>query len=402
MWNRKNIISFLLTFLIPFYLIRFKLIIPTTLYEIFVVLIFLVILFIKPQEIISLFKGLNKYIMVGVFLFLIGSVLGVIISPDKVVALGQLKGFIAIPILAAISLAVMSKENFKPAKLGLYLIASLIAIEAIIEWLLGFRTLDNRIVGIYRLDMSASPNYLALFMTPIAALLMHDIASNKLKDNWQVIRIISLVFMAIAIYMTKSRAAVAVLLVFFLYELYCYCRKIFNSKLINILTLMIVVLAIFVSAQVALPNLSASSNDGRISSSNNIRYEIWQVTLKEIIPKHWFVGVGLGNFQKVFSKTTLHRVNFDEYISPLAVTPHDLFLSTWVDVGLIGLIGLIAILYGAIISMKNNKYWLIGLLSIIALGLVDTTVYKNDLGALFWIVIFVGSYHPIKLRDIKK
>lgn len=400
--SKKQIASFLLTFLIPFYLIRFRLGAPTTILELSAIILFISVLFLKSKKIILALKSTNRLVLIGTLLIIIGGVIGVLISPDKTVALGELKGFIIIPIIAGVTILALGPKNEKFVKMGLYLSSVLISIEAIIEWLFNIKTYDGRVLGIYRIDANASPNYLALFVTPIAVMLLHDLFNMKNNNNYRILRLSAFIAMAVAICMTKSRAAIAVLIVFLLYELYCYLSDRFNKNLINSLSLIIMIVTILISAKVALPNLSANDQDGRVSSSNNIRYEIWSVTTKEIIPQNWLLGVGLGNFQNTFKSTTLHRVNFDEYISPLAVTPHDVFLSTWVDLGLIGLIGFLLVLSGTINSKRQNKLWLIALISILLLGLFDTTVYKNDLGFFFWIAIFAGTFwdgHPLKGKN---
>ena len=288
---------------------------------------------------------------------------------------------------------------------------ALIGAHAVYERLAGLVTPDGRVLGIYQLDKDASPNYLALFLAPIAVMgiakLVLSIKNQVLSRNKQLLTTCYLLlttFVIFGVLASGSRSGIGVvgllgslLLVNLIYR---------NTILKKILTWLIILGAILAFISYGLPDLSASDQAGRVSSSNNIRYEIWKTTVTEIVPKYWLTGVGLGNYQNVFGKITSHRVNYDEYITPRALTAHNLLLATWMNVGLIGLVGLIIIFYSIFRSWYSNKnnpdiltsYFLL-LTAIFLLGIVDTPIFKNDLGALFWIAVLSNQIIEAKNNE---
>jgi hypothetical protein len=68
------------------------------------------------------------------------------------------------------------------------------------------------------------------------------------------------------------------------------------------------------------------------------------------------------------------------------------------NLGLVGLIGFLLVLYGAFQELPLSSGWSISLISILGLGLVDTPIYKNDLSTYFWIVVIAGSYFYHRTR----
>jgi O-antigen ligase len=74
--------------------------------------------------------------------------------------------------------------------------------------------------------------------------------------------------------------------------------------------------------------------------------------------------------------------------------PHSVYLAFWVETGLVGLIGFLWLViswFKKILQAENDgmKVVLFGIMAYFLLhGLVDTTYFKNDLAAVFWLVIF--------------
>ena len=82
--------------------------------------------------------------------------------------------------------------------------------------------------------------------------------------------------------------------------------------------------------------------------------------------------------------------------------PHNIFLNWWVELGILGLVGLFSIV-GLYIKkttslLSTNKKTVIALLgvlvAIIIYGIVDVIYFKNDLAVLFW--LFLGLTVVIK------
>jgi len=134
--------------------------------------------------------------------------------------------------------------------------------------------------------------------------------------------------------------------------------------------------------------------NSRVEQSDNIRKEIWTTSL-DIGLQHKWLGVGLGNFQNYFSEYTKTRINYPEYITPNAVTPHNIFLNIWLQTGLLGLLGLLCILaifflrclQGVKKEAVINLVLMSSMIAIIGQGLVDSSIWKNDLILMFWFLV---------------
>jgi len=277
--------------------------------------------------------------------------------------------------------------------------------HVIMQKISGQTTPDNRVLGIFVYDVSASPNFLALYLAPLVVLTFgYEIIDlkNSLKKNnyfWRVIFYnVAFISMFLALYFSASRAGIGAALIgivtFLIIKNWLWIKE---RKIIVILLYCSIVLLFFLGWQMIKPNWQLSSEEGgRITSSNNIRWEIWTTTVRDIIPTggHWLAGVGLGNYQNYFTMLTKDRVNYPEWISPWALTPHNLFLNIWVNLGLLGLVAFVWIL---VLFFQNTtklpqsglNYLLISvMIAIIVQGSLDSPLWKNDLFLLFW--IFLG------------
>ena len=95
--------------------------------------------------------------------------------------------------------------------------------------------------------------------------------------------------------------------------------------------------------------------------------------------------------------------------------PHNIFLNFWTELGLAGMVLFIWIIgkYLAISirnlkleirnsKFKENKYLVIGLMCsmvvVIIHGIVDVPYFKNDLAAMFWLLIAMMGFVNLELR----
>ena len=417
----------LIIFLLPSYLVRFSVFqIPTTLLEILIYLgaittalkfsIFNFQFSNKSQ--FSIFK--QKQILIPIILFLLAGIISIFVSPDKREALGLFKAYILDPVLLSfvILINLNKKREILNPKLqiinkfqtpnskqkleignwkleillkSLILSGLVIALHAIWQKITGSVTTDGRVVGVF----GYSPNYLALYLAPILVLLIAYSLWFMARKN--LITLLPYILMTLiiiyALFLTGSRAAIgAVVIGVISYYVISYWDWI-RAKKINILFFsFLVLLFLGLSWQIVKPNWNATPDSGRLSSSNNIRWEIWKTTAKDILPQKWLLGVGLGNYQDYFTELTKDRVNFPEWIAPRALTPHNLFLNIWVNMGLLGLIAFICLLYLFFKFISNKRYALSNMLFAVMIttlvqGMVDTPYWKNDLAALFWILL---------------
>jgi O-antigen ligase len=105
---------------------------------------------------------------------------------------------------------------------------------------------------------------------------------------------------------------------------------------------------------------------------------------------HPIFGAGISGYQTVMAHYRTRNLHPEPYA-------HNIFLTTWSEVGLIGMIAFALILFGlmwrawrSIDSARDTRPLLWGLfaawLVFVVHGLVDSPYWKNDLSLEFWIL----------------
>ncbi|KKR05391.1 MAG: exopolysaccharide biosynthesis family protein [Candidatus Peregrinibacteria bacterium GW2011_GWC2_39_14] len=354
-----------------------------------------------------------------VFAFFIVNVVAVFIVPAEArnQALGILKGWIFAPIVYFFVVKGFIKNladarRLLDAYLGSAVVLSVIGIYQYMHGIL----IDNRVTGLF-----ASANYLAFFIAPAfvyAAILA-----------WQNIRVIEMpwwkkVFIKLfrkevdetntafffaylgcalitgfALTATNSYGAfIGVIFAAILYSIYHYCFSPWRQNLHSSVQ-KIVIFAVLLVAFLGLivPKLDAwkfntlfTFKDG---TSSAIRLETWQVA-GDLIVKNPVMGIGLGQFQNEYSAHAEEILGRAPVRSEM-LHPHNVFMTTWLYTGIIGLFIFLAILFQVFMLLKNKnsdvrKRLIVVLaammLVIVMHGFVDTPFWKNDLAMQFWLI----------------
>ncbi len=389
----SNLIA-LIFLLLPTYLIRFTPFgIPTTVLEILIYIVLLVGLWRAYR---SGFKKIPLKIWLPIGLLIIALVISTIVSPDKRTAMGEFKGFFIDPMLVGwLIFQFIKKENLTKIFWALILAGAFVAGHTIVKRFLGIIEPGGRVVGIF----GYSPNYTSLFLAPIVVLLACLLLSMRCDYRlllirnkylrWSVVCGL-LAILLLAIFFSGSRggflAIIAGLGIFAVANYWGWIKERISAKIIIAI---LIIAGIYTAWTVFRPNFSASPEAGRVASSNNVRWQIWQESIK-LGFKHPILGVGLGNFQPAFGKFTQNIANFPEFITPLALTPHNNFFMFWLSTGLLGLaafIWLIVAFYFQALKNSAKVYAPIILAcmsAILLYGLIETSIWKNDLSIIFW------------------
>jgi O-antigen ligase len=374
----KKLLQFLvfLTILsLPFYIFRFKIgPIPSTFLEILVYLTFLV----------ALVGGFLKNIRsrAAVFfggLFVLAGLIGILVDSDKMRALGLWKAYFLDGYLFFLVILSLKRDALKKIVGFLFGCGTLTAVIALIAFLMGLKTNDGRLLDLDHL----SPNYLAMFLSPILVIGLIKIKEKIVAKQsfwwWGAGCLIIL----LALYLTGSRGAIVAVGAGLLVLLYNLMSKPKYKKIGRWITLLLAVVFLAGTVWFFRPDFT---DHARKATSSNIRYYIW-VTSFEMIQKNPIWGVGLSNYQDYFKNLTYNRVNYPEYIAPEALTAHNFYLQLYLTIGVIGLVVFLVLIISSYFWQIKDLAASAAFIAILAYGLVDTPFFRNDLSLLFWLLL---------------
>lgn len=373
---------------LPAYLLRFSIAgIPTTALEIAIYLLASSYWLLVAKSLVKWRLPERKWLW-PIGLFVVGALIGLFISPEKRIALGQFKGLIFDPIIfGLVAYSALRSKLVKADNIVYSLIAGGLWVAAAALFLPGDE--EGRALSIFAYEVSPSANYLALFIVPILALAISSLKYVKLIIVTELIGGIGvLLFLFLGLVNAQSRGGLLGLGLAIFYLLY----KKFTQPIRKKIAVLIAIAGLATAAYFSRPDLSANPDSGRIATSNNIRYEIWR-TSAEILTqnsRNFVFGVGLGNYQRYFTELTKGRVNYPEFIAPKALTPHNVFLAMWMSGGLVMLIAFVWLLVVAF-RQKDALPAQAALVALIGHGLVDTPYFKNDLSVLFWVLVVLAT-----------
>lgn len=129
-------------------------------------------------------------------------------------------------------------------------------------------------------------------------------------------------------------------------------------------------------------------------SSSLVRTQIWRTAI-EVGREHPFLGIGPGTFEQAY-RETVPKLYFPP-LEWLVAKPHNLYLNVWVEVGVLGLIGTLGFFVAFLKRIFSKRTPAVrarvygaAIIAVLAHGLVDTPVFKNDLAVLTVLLIALG------------
>ncbi|MBX4187569.1 MAG: O-antigen ligase family protein [Candidatus Doudnabacteria bacterium] len=372
----------IILFLLPVYLLRFKILnIPTTALEVMLgVFLFSVLIrhFNKQSWLKIRDLGKINWAIIG-FAFAAG--ISALFSVEIARALGQMKAFFIEPILFFYAgiLVFNSKKQFELPLKFLFGSASIISLFGLIQywthlflplrfWGYGLET--KRITSVFEY-----PNALALYIAPVFIFFIACLIKRYYFINryWFAL---GLFLMSVASVLTYSRGAwlaiIAGITVIFLHE----SGFAFKKKFIIPVLLVVLISPLLVS------RFKSTFHDG----SSSERLELYKTAVDKIIEQP-LLGNGLYGFRETLE-------NSKDYKGEILNYPHNVVLNFWVETGLLGLLSFAAIIYFSLRRYKAEPHILsfaaaMFLLAMIVHGMVDAPYFKNDLSVLFWSMISI-------------
>jgi O-antigen ligase len=115
----------------------------------------------------------------------------------------------------------------------------------------------------------------------------------------------------------------------------------------------------------------------------------------DLVKAHPIIGIGLGSFQTQIAEISKNDIVFQRNTLSYALHPHNIYLAMWLNLGIAGMIIFLILcmnFFSQIYKMQNGPFRLAlitALTTILVHGLFDTTYFKNDLSAVFWLIIAI-------------
>ena len=424
---RLDLAVFLIIVLLPSYLIRFDILgIPATFLEAMILLSFL-IWFIRTTKLkVSKWlkdrkKRLPYPFALEILLILIASFIAVFVAKFDSAAFGVFKAYFFEPIALYILIL-----NVLPGKEGREKIIIALTIGALSTSLLA---LYQQLTGLFIINTFWAnpenrrvvswfgyPNAVGLYLAPIVLILtsyLKAIIKNKslIYRLKQLLVSITIVLSILSIYFAKSEGALIALLVAFTIFIF------FSFKWAKVIV-PIVVLIVSASILVTPPLKSYVVEKISLKDlSGEIRKQQWRETMQTFKGSNFIFGNGLSGYPLAVAPYHQEGIFFNrdkmenfhsilygnaelraKYWQPVEIYlyPHNIFLNFWTELGIFGmlvftwLIG-IFLLKSFNIYQSTKNILSLGLFSamiaMIIHGLVDVPYFKNDLSALFFIIL---------------
>jgi hypothetical protein len=392
------------------YLLRFQISgIPTNILEVYTGILFIWwtanSIFVRRDAIHRVFRR-NRKILVATTLFLASATVALVVTLTKLppefmkVPLGIWKGWVVLPVL----FFVMTITTFrKKSDLELItntcvLAAGAYAFLACLQYFTQIlpgpaMTYDQRLVWPFFDPLTfegSSGNYPALFLGPILTLtvlkLWNFIRSKKQNTLKISVFSASIVFMAFAVFLTKSFAAWIAILGSVMLGIFIEIRS--RKKWVIPVVGIVAILGIALTQMNTEKFQSAFDLTGDSSTAERLRtYRV----AGQMIAQDPLFGPGIGQFQRAFERTApevLSRPVSQKEIDH-ALHAHNIFLMVYTSFGLAGLLTFLYLIFTAlrITVFPQRIAYLMPLVCILIHGLFDVPYFKNDLAYEFWLIL---------------
>lgn len=430
--KRLDFAVFFIAATLPTYLIRFQLLgLPLTLLEVMILSAFAAWIFNNHKGIVERLKGKEKKrpypFWLEIIALLIISFGALAVAGFSSQALGIWKAYFFEPIILFI-LAVNALKTDKGRRAVIYSLAFsafLVSVFAIYQKFTGtfipndFWAAEStrRVVSFFEY-----PNAVGLFLAPITALLISFFFSLPYRSDLQdalkkIFLIITIVSSILAIYFAHSEGAlIGLAAAIFVFALLAGKKRRF-------LALSFAFIFIFASFVYNPLGSYVKEKSSLADLSGQIRLRQWKETMMTLSGPAFIFGNGLSGYQEAVKPYHQEGVfyNFDKienfdavvwassalqkkYWQPVEIYlyPHNIFLNFWSELGFIGALLFTWLIFRFLfVSYKvfrrfkkeddKRRYISLGLMSsmiaILVHGLVDVPYFKNDLSAMFFILL---------------
>lgn len=382
-WRDLRAGLFLILAFLPSYLLRFSVFgIPGTFLEVMILLMFLIWLLQRGYRSHPL-RDEHAWIVFLLFTVLTASV-AALVSPDIFAALGVWKSYFIEPILLFIvfTSVIKKSDDVWPFLTALAAGSWLIILPGIAQYAFDFGIpapwdVERRITSIF-----PYPNAVGLFLGPMVVMSFFSLTQKHIRKNrrmtifWTATGIFSL----FSVILAQSEAAIAAIVATLFLSALFFAR----SRRVAIVCALLAIFAIGLFQNIREPIIQKLTLR---DFSGQVRISQWKESAELLKDKPVF-GAGLSGYPTAI--IPYHSEKSYEIFQ----YPHNIFLNTWVELGLLGIItlGFAGALVIKTFWRTRKKEPIIFLASGVLLemtihGLVDVPYFKNDLSVLTWFFI---------------
>lgn len=380
--------------LMPSYVVRFKLVVPTTVLEMLVLLTIGLYVLARLQT--RDWRLPRTPLEIPTAALLVAGAIAIAVSSDHVGALGIYRAYFIEPVaLFYVAIDLMrTPQEVRIVLLGFAVGATVFAILNLGAWAIALARHETIATGNAPEALYSSPNAVAMFLEPPIALASGFILyAGERRDR--LVAAACMVFLLPAILLTLSRAGWLTIAVLAAVAVITLPQT--RLKVAVIVAAVAGGLAMsripYVATRLA-HQLDPSKRDNTFEG----RLRIWSDTI-QMLKDHPILGAGLRAYTQVMKPYVTGGRLPELY-------PHDVYLAMWSELGLLGLIAFAVLLvmllwlgwraYARAVGFYRPLMWgaASAVVTIAVHGIFDTPLFKNDLAIEFWVVaaiVIVGA-----------
>lgn len=350
----------------------------------------------RAPAFINSVKQLSTFLMAGIALVFAASIISLLVGGFDVPKLGQWIVLYAQPLLMFLAVNFYVRQQTEAARfirIAVYCIVGAAGVLAIaqyaflfglpMEWW-GNSNEPKRAIAFFE-----HPNGYALFVTPLLAWLLPNVFARMQRFVSSItagdgLYVMLWVLGVLGMVLSLSRGAwLGFAIASAVYAILSRNKKVIIGLAIAGIAFSGIVLATDnLRYRILLPFYGEKSAVARLS--------LWD-TASKMISDSPITGKGIHGFNYNWEKYNTDP-NLDHYNFP-----HNIALNFWVDLGLLGVIGFLAILLHIMkqgIRQRRTQYQLAMVLFAVAMvahGLIDIPYLKNDLALVFWMMLGMSA-----------
>jgi O-antigen ligase len=381
---------------LPLYVVRWRVgPVPTTLLEVLILITIVAYLATLWTE--RRLPAARTAYDIPIALLLVAGVIGIIVAPDHIRALGIYRAYF-VEAVACFYIAVdllRAREDLQKVLLVAAAGSCVMAVGQIVSFAI--------VLAQHRLQLGDAPSFLntsanavAMYLEPpLAFALGFTVFASRPKERWIGAAVLALLL--VANILTLSRASYLAMAVLATVLVLSLQSNRWRLRAVG-------ALAVLGLAVLEIPIVNHRLLDLAHSVTN--RTTLYRETF-EMLSQRPIVGAGISGFP-------VRVAPFRPPNLPIQLYPHDMWLTTWSEIGLLGVISLAVIFFGLLwrgaraLPRATDIYlpvlWgAVGALVLYTVhGLFDSPYWKNDLSVEFWLLaaLQVVAVRATRRRDV--